>query len=737
MLAIDLGMLSPKSRWFELIWGIGMRRLWMTRWSRLGTLALLVVGTLALVPASAAGAVVSASSHVSIAAPSQISPGGTVLVTGRVGAAGKSAHAELQLRQGTSWRAVSNSHLNSGRYLLSWRAPRRREVLLLRVVAVARRKSLAVSVIRRLRIRPGAPTTAGSSGGATVVAPKAVRSVPAPNSDGSVVIAGDDAVAQGSVLAVSVGPNTPSGFLGMVESVVHRGGETVVRTVPTTIEAALPEGSFDLANAQRVQTAQSASHEERLGPSARTAGDDDGGALNQDLSKSIACQGGATFSAKGTVGLSAKPKLSVSWSLFHGITASFVETVTASASLSGEVSAAGDCAFRKTGLLAHPAELGTFVGDVFGVPVVVSIQGQVYIEGDASAHGSVTAGVSGQASASGGIAYSRGKASVISPTTSLRFGATGPTLNASASVGAHVTPELQVLLYGVGGPVFDATTGLDLSADIHGNPWWALTAPLTLTASLQAPPLGLSTPDLTLYSHTFDIAHASGPFSPPTPQPPITPQPPHVPSSGATLVYDGDTAVPPEEEENPGLEGDRSFSAWSGATGQAAEVTENLPVDLSAYRCVALLANDSLSEAQQSALTVYLHEGGTLVAIGEHEGYGTADETLTRFAQSVGAGVSLNDDYHDYGPSVTSAIYPSPLTEGVFFLGDNWVSTVNVFGSAVPLVGTADGEGVLVAEQTLGAGTFIMSGDSNLFSDNSASFYEEDDNGHFVRDICP
>jgi hypothetical protein len=616
-------------------------------------------------------------------------------------------------------------------------------VLALRVALAKRMRIEGTSRTRSVKVMAGAPTTAGASGAATVVSASSVKSVPGPGSSGAVILAGEHEVSRGSVLALSVGPNTPEGFLGMVDGVTHKAGETVVETSPTTLEAAVPEGSFELANATRVVNAREASVRKSSSPGARAASDDDSGAFSEDLAKAITCEGGAQFSATGTVGLSATPKLSISWSLFHGVSASFIETVTANASLSGEVSAAGDCTFSKTGLLAHPADLGTFVGDVFGIPVVVSLQGQIYLDGKAEAQGSVSAGISGQVSASGGIAYSHGKISLISPTTSLHYGPTGPTVQASASIGAHVTPELQVLLYGVGGPVFDATTGLDFNANVQNSPWWTLTAPLDVTASLQAPILNLSTPELTLYSHTFTIAQASGPFGPltpptPTPIPPVETPVTTTPASGPTLIYERQTALPPEEESFEFI-GDLSFNEWAEATGQPAEVDETLPASITPYKCVMLLANQSLEATQEAELAAYLHQGGTILAVGEHGGgaYETANETLSRFASSLGVGLNIRDGDDDYGPNVTYDIYPTPLTENVFSLGDNWVSVVEVSGSAEPLAGTADGEGILIGAQTVGSGTFIMSGDSNLFTDQNYGAYQEDDNGQLVRNICP
>ncbi len=269
---------------------------------------------------------------------------------------------------------------------------------------------------------------------------------------------------------------------------------------------------------------------------------------------------------------------------------------------------------------------------------------------------------------------------------------------------------------------------------------------------------GSAIADLEVFAHvffadwTFDLAHVtfwrhqfSKACTPlPTPPPPPPPPPPpalpttETPSSGATYVFDGDAALPPEEE-SLSFFGDRTFSSWSAATGEPAEVGETMPANINPYRCVVLLTPRSLQPAQESQLASYARQGGTIVALGEHEGggYALANETLNAFAASLGVGLSLIDGYHDYGPSTTFDINPSPLTEGVFKLGDNWASTLEVGGSAMPLAGTADGEGTLIAAQGVGSGQLVLAGDSNLFTDEDPHGYSEAENGQLVRNICP
>ena len=234
-------------------------------------------------------------------------------------------------------------------------------------------------------------------------------------------------------------------------------------------------------------------------------------------------------------------------------------------------------------------------------------------------------------------------------------------------------------------------------------------------------------------------ADSPAPLSPqPAPIPPPTPPAPSVPSTGPTLVYDGDTALPLEEDSSD-YTGDHTFYNWSTATGEPAEVTEVLPSSITSDRCIVLLANESLGESNELELADYLHQGGTIVALGEHEGggYNIANETLSRFAKSVGVGLSLVDGYHDYGQNTTYDIDPSPLTENVTSLSDNWVSTLEVSGAAESLAGTADGEGTLIGAQSVATGQFVMTGDSNLFTDEAPGTYEDNDNGQLARNLCP
>lgn len=265
----------------------------------------------------------------------------------------------------------------------------------------------------------------------------------------------------------------------------------------------------------------------------------------------------------------------------------------------------------------------------------------------------------------------------------------------------------------------------------------------SFSATGELGPFSISTPSTkALYHHNLWHASCGSPPPPaptPTPTPPPAPAPtPAVPAVGPTLVYTGESGLSP-------YYGDFEFEEWSAATGEPVAVSEFLPPSLTGYRCVALLVNRSFTPEQEQAFSTYLQQGGSVFAIGEHEsdyyeegpGFDEADEAINALASSLGVGMSLDDNWLDYGETVTSNVVPSPLTAGVGLLGDNWVSSITLGALAQPLVETYEESLPLVAYQPVGLGRFIMAGDSNMFTDNSNGFYYDYDNGRLVADLCP
>ena len=57
--------------------------------------------------------------------------------------------------------------------------------------------------------------------------------------------------------------------------------------------------------------------------------------------------------------------------------------------------------------------------------------------------------------------------------------------------------------------------------------------------------------------------------------------------------------------------------------------------------------------------------------------------------------------------------------------------------SAKPLIETSEAFVPYIGYQQVGNGLFVMSGDSNGFTDNNQESYEFQDNGRLVANICP
>ena len=153
-------------------------------------------------------------------APVQVAPGGTVVVTGSVSGSG-SIRLHLYERRGSVLRGVATGAPGAGHaFVLSVHAPvHGLSLLRLRLIAVGARGTRRSVNLRPVRIEKDAPTTASSTTAASVVPPAVVTASPPPGEAGAVTLAGDQPVAAGTVLAVSVGPSTPSGLIGMIVSV--------------------------------------------------------------------------------------------------------------------------------------------------------------------------------------------------------------------------------------------------------------------------------------------------------------------------------------------------------------------------------------------------------------------------------------------------------------------------------------------------------------------------------------
>jgi hypothetical protein len=428
--------------------------------------------------------------------PSWVFVRSIVRIVGRVAPGVRAGRVVLEQQHGRGWRALGVAAADGrpgGQFMLPWRAPRLAGGVTLRVAVLEGSRRFARSRAARVTVRPRP----------LIASPTVVASLPAAGQPGRVVLRGRVAARAGQVLAVGYSKATPDGFLGRVDRVTVHGGETVLQTVPTTLGEAIGDGQLDLSTFTQVGTAHDA---RRVARAAKLST----GVFSPDINKSMSCSGGTSGSLTGNVSVSVTPGLHAHFSFIGGLqSADFTLTGTASASLTAQAQANAGCKLDSTPLFANPLHIATFTGTIGPVPVVVVLQGQLFVDAKISGTANVSSDVHASASITGGIAYDHGSFSPIFAGPNASFGFDPPSLSASGTDQAHIMPALQMLLYGVGGPQLGVKTGLELNADSTKTPWWTYDAPLEINASLIAPDLGLDSGELTLYKHTFNIGHAA------------------------------------------------------------------------------------------------------------------------------------------------------------------------------------------------------------------------------------
>jgi hypothetical protein len=264
-----------------------------------------------------------------------------------------------------------------------------------------------------------------------------------------------------------------------------RHGQTVVSTEPASLLEAIPQGSIDAT--------LSASQ----GPARRAV-----------AAAQFSCTGSASATVTASATFSTTVAFKANWQLKGGLqSASLSGTASANESLAADLKAALGCDLKQTKLVQFPGPTETFF--VGYVPVVLTSLVTIYVDANANASAAVTdTSVGAGFSATAGIGWTKsgGFSPIEAFNPQLTF--TPPKLSANAELAANLTPTLDVLMYGVAGPEIALKAGLDLAADTTANPWWTLTAPVDLTASLTVPALDLSSPTLEVYQHSFLLDQA-------------------------------------------------------------------------------------------------------------------------------------------------------------------------------------------------------------------------------------
>jgi hypothetical protein len=426
----------------------------------------------------------------------------------RVVGAGSRARVVLESR--TPSRAARVRHvkpLRGGRARLRWRVAASLKTVTARVRVIDRRhRTLVVTTWRRLRI----PAAAGAP--VAAVSAAQVASAPPAGQAGQVALTGVVPVRVGEVLALGLGPQTPYGLLARVTAVTDTPTGTVADTVPATLPEVVPAGDLDVTLTPIALSRPRAA----LPP--------------VPIARDISCDSGATLDINGGASLSASVKARVKWAFPLSISAAFEANAQASAQLAATVSAQASCTLPSTPLLATPLRLLVLEIQVGPIPVVLVVEGQVNLSASASAQAAIASNANAVISARAGVEYTEDQGFRPFGALTPNFTFTPPTLTATATAQATVTPVVDVLVDGLAGPRVDLNAGVKLSADSTMSPWWTLSAPIDLGAQLRLDAwlVHLASDRFVVYGAEPVLADSDQPEGPPPPPPP----PPTRPQTG-------------------------------------------------------------------------------------------------------------------------------------------------------------------------------------------------------------
>jgi hypothetical protein len=391
----------------------------------------------------------------------------------------------LELSAGRRWVVAARGRVRrgSGSFVLRWRAPRRRAVVRLRVVALTRSGRVSgSSPVRRVAVTL-----------TSVLSPARLVAAPPPGMAGRLRYRGPVRVRPGEFVASGVGGATPNGLLARVVAVRADGGDTVADVVPASLMEAVPSGRLSLGSplvAAAVPTRSPRS---------------------QPFRAVFPCSGDADGEVSGSLDVSLEPALSLSWSGGGVTRARAAATLSGEARLSAQVDGPATCTLTQTPVATwFWPPLRAFIGVI---PVVVVPQTTLYLAGDASASGAAAATAGGRVSATAGLLWD----GAVHPIHSFRHAlwGEGKVANGDVALAVRVIPSVTFLLYGQAGPHFDFSTGLRLSATPGRAQSWTLSAPVELSAGLTLPAFaGLVLPQQTVFSRTIPLA-SGGPGSPP------------------------------------------------------------------------------------------------------------------------------------------------------------------------------------------------------------------------------
>lgn len=357
------------------------------------------------------------------------------------------------------------------------------EVRTKRVTTVRMKNRKAKRVTRPVVRRVGAgrwKTVRFARGGrvasVATVRPGQIQSITPPTSTaaGSIHLSGNASrVKRNQVIAMGITPATPEGLLVRVTDITRNSSGAIVGVVPARLSDVVPAGTMDVT----IPVAKVA----RLNASEQTT-------------RALECTSGRSATASAVAELSSGLSLSAGWtggSLLPPRTPQLTATLNGKvqARLEGSIVLDGQaaCTLTPVDLFPKPIRLASFTVQVGPVPVPIIIDGQVTLNGKAEASGSLTTRVKARAEAEAGVTYKSGR---FTPTKKFdrQFTFDAPAVNGTGSAEVSLSPSIGVRMAGAAGPEIDLTGGLKLTGDLAarpGQPWWKLSAPVSLGAKFK------------------------------------------------------------------------------------------------------------------------------------------------------------------------------------------------------------------------------------------------------------
>lgn len=334
-----------------------------------------------------------------------------------------------------------------------------------RTVTIAKGEWKTVILTRNTRIPKVAPLAASQ---VQALVP------PTETSMGSIRITGKTSrVKTGRVLAFGVTPQTPDGLLVKVTNVTRDPTGATASIAQARLTDVVPSGEMDInVAAEEVATLAGKGAGQKKAP--------------------FTCENSRKAEASVSTELSAGVQLSAKWTgvnLWRGDPGRIRADLTGQvkARLDGSVSLDGQakCKLEQQQFFAAPVRLAVFTVQVGPVPVPVVIDGQIYLNGSAEASGSIATSVRAQAVATAGVTYEQGKGFTPRQGFEKTLRYDPPAVNGTGSAQLTLSPTIGVKLAGMAGTEIDLSGGLKLSGNLRppaGEPWWKLTAPLSLGA---------------------------------------------------------------------------------------------------------------------------------------------------------------------------------------------------------------------------------------------------------------